>query len=199
VSGESSQLRENVGSSAAPAESIRQFVAVAREVQGLPYVWPGSPEASAAREQGFGTCASKHALLAEELEKLRLRSLPLLVIGPLAPKIWPDLCHEAAGLVEVHECLTVLTPWSGPLLVDVTWPAAAVEAGLPGLDRDWDGLRDGGCAIEPIQAAFAVERRDIRTWKLALRHRRTSPADFTRRESVLSEIAARVHAITAAG
>lgn len=36
-------------------------------------------------------------------------------------------------------CVTVMTPWCGPLVADVTWPPAAVAAGLPGtveLDRD---------------------------------------------------------------
>lgn len=96
---------------------IAEFVAAACRVQNLPYVWPGPPTASAARQQQAGTCASKHALLAEDLSSLGMESLPLLVAGPLAPAIWPDLCEKAAGLLEVHECLTVRTPWAGPLLV----------------------------------------------------------------------------------
>ena len=48
------------------------------------------------------------------------------------------LAEEASDIQEVHECLTVETPWAGPLLVDVTWHPAAVRGGLPGT-LDWDG------------------------------------------------------------
>jgi hypothetical protein len=174
---------------------IQDFVKVTRDVQNLPYSWSGSPEASAAREQRAGTCASKHALLAEELRSIGLASLPLLVVGPLAPAIWPDLVARAAGLPEVHECLTVYTPWAGPLLIDVTWPALAVAAGLPGLQSAWGGHGDGQCAVQPIQAACAVSPDEVRKAKLALRSRLYTPADTERRDAILREITRRVHSL----
>jgi hypothetical protein len=185
---------------ALPAQTrlrVTEFVTVARAVQNLPYVWPGPPEASAAREQRAGTCASKHALLAEELLGQELMSLPLLIVGPLAPAIWPDLSEQAAGLLEVHECLTVHTPWAGPLLVDVTWPAQAVAAGLPGLSQAWSGLTDGECGVQPIQASYAVTQGKIREAKLAIRSRLYTQADSARRDAILREITQRVQAIGA--
>jgi hypothetical protein len=171
-----------------------EFVATVREIQSFPYSWPGPPDAAAARSQRAGTCASKHALLAEELTALGLIVSPLLVAGPLVPPIWPDLMRGGAGLVEIHECVTVLTPWAGPLLVDVTWPAAAVAAGLGGVPPAWNGSDDTGCAIAPIQASYAVPPGDVRRWKLMLRERLSSPGDLARREVILREIAARVSA-----
>jgi len=61
------------------------------------------------------------------------------VVGALSPPLWPDLVEAAAGLLEVHECLTVLTSWAGPLTVDVTWHPQAVAAGC-------QGYRAGGTA-----------------------------------------------------
>jgi hypothetical protein len=125
-----------------PAELVR----LAREVQRLPYRWPAPPDAASTEASGAGSCAGKHALLAQRLAAAGLPCAPLLVVGPLAPPLWPDLADEADGLLEVHECLTALTPWSGPLTVDVTWHPAAVDAGLPGVEEDWDGRSDTATA-----------------------------------------------------
>ena len=48
---------------------------VVHAIQAMPYVWPCPPEAAWARRNGAGSCASKHALLAEELEGIGLTSL----------------------------------------------------------------------------------------------------------------------------
>ncbi len=82
------------------------LVAEALAVQALPYRWPAPPDAASTRAAGAGTCAGKHALLAERLAQRGLTCAPLLVVGPLAPALWPDLAEEAGGLQEVHECLT---------------------------------------------------------------------------------------------
>jgi len=113
------------------------LVELSRSVQVLPYRWPAPPDAAGTEVAGGGSCAGKHALLAERLHSAGLQARPLLVVGPLAPRLWPDLVAVAAGLLEVHECLTVLTPWAGPVTVDVTWHPAAVDAGLPGLGDGW--------------------------------------------------------------
>lgn len=91
------------------------LIAAAHEVQELPYAWPAEPTADYARRHGLGTCAGKHALLRERLEDLGLRVSRLMVVGPLAPSIWPDLAAASAGILEVHECLTVEADWAGPL------------------------------------------------------------------------------------
>ncbi|HEY8768584.1 MAG TPA: hypothetical protein VIP09_15205 [Dehalococcoidia bacterium] len=71
---------------------------------------PTPPDAASARAAGEGSCASKHALLAEELAAIGRQSLPLLVVGSLVPtmlKTDPELA-PGTHLSEVHECLTVL-------------------------------------------------------------------------------------------
>ena len=181
---------------ATETDQLAQFVATTCRVQSLPYAWPGPPDAESARRDGRGTCASKHALLAEELAALGLTSVPVVVVGPLVPAIWPDLLAEGAGLMEVHEYLAVGTPWSGPLQVDVTWPPAAVRAGLSGIGPDWDGRSDTPCAVGPVVASYAVPPGQLRTWKEALRARITTPAELELRARLLGEMARRASQLT---
>lgn len=70
----------------------RTLIAWASRVQQMPYRWPAPPDAASTRDAGAGTCAGKHALLAEELLAAGVHSRPLLVVGPLVPELWPDLC-----------------------------------------------------------------------------------------------------------
>lgn len=111
-----------------------------------------------------------------------------MVVGPLVPALWPDLQEASDGLLEVHEYLTVATPWAGPLLLDVTWHPAAVHAGLPGT-LGWDGSRDMTCAIEPLRSYAAPG--DFRAQKELLRRRLYSADQRARRDRILTEIAAR--------
>ena len=159
------------------------------EIQAIPYSWPGPPTASSVRETGKGTCASKHALLREELDAQGLLSSRIMVIGLLVPNLWPDLRAASGELLEVHECLTVETIWAGPLMVDVTWHPAAVRAGLPGT-LDWDGRSDMICAVEPI-ASYSVSDENFRAQKELLRSRLYSPHQRASRDRVLAEIADR--------
>lgn len=158
-------------------------------VQSMPYRWPAPPDAAATRAAGAGSCAGKHALLAEELRALDIESRPLFIVGPLAPSIWPDLVEEAQGLLEVHECLTVDLPAIGPVLVDVTWHPRAVELGLPGT-IDWDGVSDMRPAIEPVTVHAPTAQR-LREQKELLRARLYSADDRRRRDAVLAQIATR--------
>lgn len=170
-------------------DNLRRLVELVGRVQRMPYRWPAPPDAATTREVGAGTCAGKHAVLAEDLHAVGVRSRPLLVVGPLVPEIWPDLREQAGDLLEVHECLTVETDWAGPLLVDVTWHPAAIHAGLPGT-IGWDGHTDMIPAVEP-QVSHAVRRPVLRAQKEALRARLYSREDRQRRDSVLAEIAER--------
>ena len=150
-----------------------------RRVQSLPYTWPAPPEAAWTRAAGKGTCAGKHALLAEDLAHVGLPSTPLVMVGPLVPAIWPDLVAEAEDLQEVHECLSVETDWAGPLLVDVTWHPQAVRGGLPGT-LDWSGEGDMKPALSPL-ACYAVGRSRLRSQKKKLRDRLYTPEERSRR------------------
>lgn len=163
-------------------------------MQQLPYRWPAPPDATSTREAGAGTCAGKHALLAEELLAAGIHSRPLIVVGPLVPDLWPDLRHQAGDLLEVHECLTVQTNWAGPVLADITWHPAAVRAGLPGT-LAWDAGTDMTPAVAPTMC-HAVRRPVLRAQKEALRVRLYSPAERERRDEVLAEMAARVVQLT---
>ncbi len=167
----------------------RDLVAVTHSVQILPYEWPGEPDAQSTRRRGAGTCAGKHALLADELAHLGIASHVTFMVGPLVPTLWPDLAATAGHLLEVHECLTVETPWSGPILLDVTWHPAAINAGLPGT-VDWDGESDMVPAVEPL-TVYALGRENAREQKELLRRRLYTPGDRALRDRTLAEIAHR--------
>lgn len=97
-----------------PRDHLRsQTVALVREVQALPYAWPAPPDAGSARRMRAGSCASKHALLAEDLAAIGVESQPLFVVGKLVPEMLAGDAEmaPAAHLPEAHECLTVITPW----------------------------------------------------------------------------------------
>ena len=64
---------------------------------------------------------------------------------PAAPAKDPEIA-PGAGLREVHELLTVQTPWAEPLRVDVTWDPPLIARGLPGT-LDWDGAGDTLIAV----------------------------------------------------
>lgn len=173
------------------AVTPEQLVRLARDVQRLPYRWPAPPDAESTRKAGTGSCAGKHALLAENLEAHGIPSAPLLMVGPLAPPLWPDLATAADALMEVHECLTVVTEWAGPLVVDVTWHPSAVRSGMPGLPDTWDGCRDTPTAVILAGAGYSVERRHLRAAKEALRDRLYTAEERDRRDQVLQMIAER--------
>lgn len=187
--------REGEARSPRPDEKpteVAMVTSVVGDVQAFPYSWPGAPDADSVKRTGHGTCAAKHALLREQLTGLGVRSRRLMVVGPLAPPLWPDLAAEAGGLLEVHECLTVETA-AGPLLVDVTWHPAAIQAGLPGT-LDWDGTSNMRCAVDLVEA-YAVGDDDFRVQKERLRARLYTSADRTRRNRILAEISRRASAL----
>jgi hypothetical protein len=172
-----------------------RMVAAVGDVQALPYAWPADPSAAAARASGSGSCASKHALLAEELDGLGLDSLPLLVVGPLLPPTLADdpAFADAAGLLEVHECLTVVTPWAGPVRVDVTWDPPLVHAGLDG-SLDWDGRSDMVVAVRGDGPGWSVPRNGLRAAKEGLRSRLYRSDERARRDRILAAVVARFEA-----
>lgn len=170
-------------------ETLRERLCAAVEAaRVIPYRWPGPPDAAAVDRDGAGTCASKHAWLAERLGPLGLPALPLLVAGPLVPEVLagdPAL-RTGRTLLEVHECLTVLTPWAGPLRVDVTWDPPLLARGLPGT-RPWSGTTDMVCAVEP-RFAWSVPRAQLRQAKEALRARLAAPGEADARRRVLGAL-----------
>jgi hypothetical protein len=169
-----------------------RFLALVHDIQSLPYAWPAPPDAGSARRAGAGSCASKHALLAEELSGIGLTSLPLFVVGPLVPAALASDPEIAPGehLAEVHECLTVLTPWAGPLRVDVTWDPLLVRHGLPGT-LDWDGRTDMLLAVGEGGPCWSVPRESLREAKEALRSRLYRPDERETRDRVLAAMAQR--------
>jgi len=158
----------------------------------MPYAWPSPPDAASARVLGTGSCASKHALLAEELLVLGVESLPLLVVGPLVPRILAEDPEISPGrlLPEVHECLTVLTPWAGPLRVDVTWDPPLIKRGLPGT-LSWDGRSDMSLAVGEGGPSWSVPRDGLRQAKEALRSRLYRPGERELRDRTLAAMARR--------
>lgn len=162
-----------------------------QEVRGMPYEWPAEPTAAAARASGRGSCASKHALVAERLELLDVSARPLLVVGPLVP---PALAADpeigvGVRLVEVHECLTVSMPGVGPVRVDVTWDPPLVHRGLPGT-LEWDGRSDMAVAIGESAQWWAPDPTRLRQDKEALRSRLYVGSDRAVRDAVLAAMSA---------
>lgn len=169
-----------------------QTIALVRQVQTMPYVWPSPPDAEAARSIRAGSCASKHALLAEELARLGIESRPLFVVGKLVPGILVDdpALAPATHLPEVHECLTASTPWAGPLRVDVTWDPPLITRGLPGT-REWDGQSDMLLAVGEAGPGWSVPRAVLREAKEALRRRLYGPGERELRDRTLAALAKR--------
>jgi len=169
---------------------VEDLIAEVRRVQAMPYTWPTPPEAESARKANAGSCASKHALLAEELEAIGLHSLPLFVVGRLVPlnlRTDPRF-SDGANLWEVHECLTVTTPWSGPLRVDVTWDPTLVQlGGLPGT-LSWDGRSDMLLAVGEGGPCWSVSRDGLRQAKEALRSRIYTPGQREVRDRALAKL-----------
>jgi hypothetical protein len=172
--------------------AIQRTIAIVRRVQAMPYAWPSQPDAASARAAGEGSCASKHALLSEELALIGLQSLPLLVGGSLVPRVLqadPELA-PGAHLSEVHECLTALTPWAGPLRVDASWDPVLIQHGLPGT-LDWDGKSDMLLAVGEGGPCWSVPREGLRKEKEALRLRLYRPGERELRDRVLAAMAQR--------
>ena len=172
--------------------TVEDLTTCVAKIQRYPYVWPAPPDAESTRRAHAGSCAGKHAVLVEDLAALELVANPMFIVGPLVPPIWDDLQAEAGHLLEVHECVSVETPWSGPLLVDVTWQPAAIARGMPGT-LDWDGVSDMRPAVEPVRT-YAVSRADLRTQKEVLRNRLYTTEDRRLRDRTLAEIARRATA-----
>lgn len=155
-------------------------------------VWPSEPSAEAVRRTGVGSCASKHALLREELAALGVESRPMFVVGPLVPEMLhaDPVIGLGAGLVEVHEFLSVSVPGVGPCRVDVTWDPALVRAGLSG-QTDWDGSSDMALAVGEASAFWAPDPGRLREEKELLRSRLYSGADRARRDTTLAAMSER--------
>lgn len=161
--------------------------AIVNEVAAIPFRWPGEPTSDGARLGDAGTCASKHALLAERLTDLGISSRPLFVLGPLVPTLLEDhpRLADARDLLEVHELLTVDVPGVGPCQVDVTWDPPLVRAGLPGSER-WDGVSDTPIAVGSVYATWAPDPANRRAAKEGLRQRLYAGNDRQRRDAALA-------------
>ncbi|HVM52981.1 MAG TPA: hypothetical protein VM262_07270 [Acidimicrobiales bacterium] len=173
-------------------DRLSLMLEVVARVQALPYVWPCPPTAASAREAAVGSCASKHALLREELDALGIASRPMFVVGVLVPELLADDPEIAAGagLLEVHECLTASVPDVGPCVVDVTWDPPLLDRGLLGT-RDWDGRSDMAVAAADPVGWWAPDPARLRTDKEALRARLYDDGDRQIRDRVLAAMAAR--------
>jgi hypothetical protein len=173
-----------------------RLIRLVAEIQSLPYRWPSPPTAASARAERAGTCASKHALLSEELGALGVFARPVLCVGPLVPEILAgeaDL-QDAADLREVHELLTVDHPDVGPLRVDVTWDPPLIRAGLSGT-LDWDGRSDMAPAVGPVVDWYAPDPARLRSAKEQLRGRLYSGNQRARRDAVIAAMSSRFESI----
>jgi hypothetical protein len=171
-------VTEQTQSDRARVATTQEIIETVERIRELPYVWPHDHTADAARADGYGSCASKHALLAEELAAIGVASRPLFVKEELVPPQMaddPELA-EACETFEIHELLTVYMPESGPVLVDITWDPALIARGFPG-ELPWDGRSDmpiAGAVTEPGWAAPPTGHREA---KETLRSRLYGPGE----------------------
>lgn len=173
-------------------DARRRAIELVRTVQAMPYVWPAPPDAASCRRDGAGSCASKHALLAEELSAIGIESAPMFAVGPLVPPALaadPEIAPGAA-LPEVHELLLVHTLWAGPLRVDVTWDPPLIERGLPGT-LNWDGTTDMLIAVGEDAECRVAPRQGLREAKEDLRRRLYRADERDVRDRVLAAMARR--------
>lgn len=174
------------------AERQRALLERVKRIQRKPFAWPGDADAESARGGRTGTCASKHALLAEGLDDLGFACSPLIVTGRLVPTFLEHDAEFADGvdLLEVHECLVVQTPWAGPLRADVTWDPPLVAYGLPGT-LDWDAESDMRLAVDGAGPGWTVPRRQVRSAKEALRRRLYARGEREIRDRILTALSRR--------
>ncbi len=166
-----------------------RIVRLVEQVQALPYQWPSPRSAASARAERRGSCASKHALLAEELAAEGIHSRPLLCIGPLVPAVLADRTDltDDSDLPEIHELLTVDIPDVGPCRVDITWDPPLLEAGLPGT-LHWDGTSDMTPAVGVAHDWYAPDPNRVADAKELLRRRRYHGDQRARRARTLASM-----------
>ena len=110
-------------------------------------------------------------------------------MGKLVPELLagdPELA-PGAHLPEVHECLTVITPWAGPVRVDVTWDPPLIARGLRGT-LDWLGEGDMLLAVGETGPGWSVARAGIREAKEALRSRLYGAGERELRDRTLAAL-----------
>ncbi len=112
---------------------------------------------------------------------LKSQTIALVREVQALPYVWP-------ALPEVHECLPVITPWAGPIRVDVTWDPPLIARGLPGT-LGWDGESDMMLAVGETGPGWAVPQAGLREAKEALRSRLYGPGERELRDRTLAALA----------
>jgi hypothetical protein len=84
----------------------------------------------------------------------------------------------------------VLTPWAGPVRVDVTVDPPLATRGVPAT-LDWDGASDMTVAVDTSAPGWSVPRADLRAAKEGLRRRLYGPGERERRDAMLRRLSGR--------
>jgi hypothetical protein len=83
-----------------------------------------------------------------------------------------------------------MSPWAGPLRVDVTWDPPLIKRGLPGT-LEWEGDTDMAVAIGVSGPGWSVPPHHLREAKEALRARLYGPGERELRDETLRLLAER--------
>lgn len=152
-------------------DTRQSMIAIFSRIRDIPYALVprsghGDPDSLAETmlQQGRGSCAPKHYLLA-----VMYRRLNLNVVYATFPFRWseqeirypPVLRDEAAGLPLAYHLACRVQIGCRWALVDTTWDPPLAPAGFP-VNLHWDGIADTRCAVRPPGApARPVQVRNM--------------------------------------
>jgi transglutaminase-like putative cysteine protease len=160
-----------------------QVVEVFERVRDIPFGFAPHTDAATLLRRGSGTCAPKHALLAQEYARLgvptrfvyvtyRLDEMP----GELPPELRP-LVHD--GVVRGHAALQIFRS-SGWLDVDATFDRPLKAAGFV-VTEGWDGRSPMPLVVVPLSRMETDEPPERMEAVLGIRHRTALPRDVVAR------------------
>jgi len=138
-----------------------------------------------------GTCSGKHYLLHALFTELDLKSqvMACTTVTPVesenVPKRFLSL-YEAANrrFVDVHNYLLLELPDGGHMVVDATWPIAALEHGRV-VNEAFVLGQDQQIASQPLESWPIPKDSDAQAFKDELLHRYFTPAELEFREEVI--------------
>jgi transglutaminase-like putative cysteine protease len=160
-----------------------EVVDVFERVRDIPFSFAPHTDAMTLLRHGSGTCAPKHALLAQEYERLgvptrfvyvtyRLDDMP----GEFPPELQP-LVHD--GIVRGHAALQIYRS-GGWLDVDATFDRPLKAHGFV-VTEGWDGRSSMPLVVVPLSRVETAEPPARVEAVLGIQHRTTLPRDLLAR------------------
>lgn len=152
-------------------------------VRDIPFAFAPHTDAETLLQTGSGTCAPKHALLAQLYERLGVQTRFVYVTYRLdeMPGDFPSelrpLVHD--GVVRGHAALQILRDgrW---LEVDATFDRPLKASGFV-VTEDWDGRSSMPLVVTPLARVESLESPARKEALLGIEHRTALPRDVVAR------------------